>query len=101
MARKTLAKVKLVKVGSEPVESYGATTSKNITYAVDTGARKGVIGFVRSDWGYGAGNGMYVDRDRWQVTWIATDLHEREAGMGYYEYRDDAIDAVVRAAGLQ
>lgn len=100
MARKTLTKVRLVKTSDEESRD-GLSTQRDTSYAVEAGRKH--IGGVIGTWGPGSGRGMYVDRTRYERSWQAVDAEGKtvKSFPGWYEYRDAAVDAVVREAGLR
>lgn len=82
------------------VVNVGPTDRVSNTYAViayDPFAvqPRRVIGHVQSDWGMGPGAGS---RERITCIWLPTDVDGNRVGMGWYDYRKDAVAAVVRAA---
>lgn len=102
MARKTLSKVHLVKTSDHEAQNGLGPHMRDTTYAV-VDAKRNLIGTVIGNWGPGSGRGMYVSRTRYERTWQALDANgEKPKGtLGWYDYRDEAVDAVVRSAGLK
>lgn len=91
-----MAKVKLVKTGQETVKDIGPMLVERIarTYAVVVDEKP--VGYVQQQWGVDYPG----ERAKVQSFWLCRDNDDKPVGLGWRDYRADAVKDVLRVAGV-